>query len=221
MTIPTKKAKRVLILPITLLIITSIAIMVVSGLEVGDTSIWEVLIFYGCGLLPLFIISLVWLAIYYKKFFSSWLGWFLSLVLLFVSSYPINISPFSLLFSTFFLANIFIFGIATIMLLWHNDVGLRLLGWTSALLFWIFVLAWRFQGDLILLWTDILTNPENYSPLWWFNPLFCASIWIIPLSALGFIFHTFRIMWKEFHDAKLASSPEFRDEELGCSNEHL
>lgn len=162
------------------------------------------LIVYAAWLIFTLIVVSTWLVIRYRIFFRTWLGWISPLISLIVSSlvvqgvlsipYP-NLSFFV---SMLFIVSAWSFGVATLVLLWYRDVGLGLIAWGSAIVVWLMLFAWRFQGNLLELWLSSLNYPNEPSPLWWFNPLTCILGWIIPLGILSFLGHTIRVLIREF-----------------------
>jgi hypothetical protein len=154
---------------------------------------------YACGILPMLGVAITWLMLIHRKFFSRWLGWSTPTALFLISSIPVQPSTLSLLLNTLTFLSIWAIGVATFILLWYRDLGLKLFGWTLALSVWAFALAWRFQGNLIELWLQSLNNPTGWSPLWWLNPLGWMVWWVVPISLLSIVGHTVRFLWQELH----------------------
>lgn len=162
------------------------------------------LIIYSLWLIFSLLFISTWLIIRYRAFFRTWLGWAVLPVLLTTSSVVVQgvlpgLHPtLSLFFAMLFVTSVWSFGVATLILLLYRDVGLGLIAWGTAAVVWLFLLAWRFQGNLLELWFLSLNNPNGPSPLWWFNPLMCIFGWIIPLGIAGFLWHTIRLLIHEF-----------------------
>lgn len=150
------------------------------------------------------ILSLItastWLIVRYRCFFSCWLGWSIPIIVLVFSNMlslgilRVRQSNLSLFFLLLTVVSGWSIGVATVVFLWHKDKGLRLMGWGSVMIIWVFLFAWRFQGNLFELWIFSLNNPNAVVPLWWVNPMMCVFGWIFPLGLIGFIAHTVRLI---------------------------
>jgi hypothetical protein len=97
-----------------------------------------------------------------------------------------------------FITSVWSVGVATAILLWYRDIGLGLIAWGLAIIIWVVLLTWRFQGNSIELVLSSLNHPNEPSPLWWFNPFMCIFGWIIPLGIISFLGHTCRLIIREW-----------------------
>jgi hypothetical protein len=88
-------------------------------------------------------------------------------------------------------------GLVTCIYIWRSDIGLSLAGWTSVACLGALLIAWRLQGNLLSFWLNNLNDPNTKTALWWFQPILCVVVWVVPLGVIGFIGHTFRLIWKE------------------------
>ncbi len=150
------------------------------------------------------MLAISWLAFIYRSYFQSWSGWVFSLVLVMISFFfTIGTTlhlPFQLdfFFSILVLPTLWLLFLSTIILLWRRDVGLLFLSWIPILYVWSVFLAWRYQGNLIKLWLNSLSQSGTPSPLWWLNTLFCLSSCVLPIAAVSFMGHTVRLLVHEF-----------------------
>ena len=111
---------------------------------------------------------------------------------------PIRHPNLSFFFTLLFTVSAWSVGIATAILLYYRDVGPGLAAWGTVILVWVLLFAWRFQGNLIELSFLSVIHPDQLTPIWWFSPLLCVFGWIIPLSILGFLGHTLRLLLHEW-----------------------
>ena len=149
-----------------------------------------------------------WLVIRYRKIFSTWPGWAATVLVYILSNVVVqNVLPVSNplladLFVILFIAGGWAFIISTILLLLRRDVGLQVAAWGGAIIIWTYVFAWRFQGNLIELELMTMTHPNDRSPLWWLHQLMCIFGALFPLGAISFVWHTFRLILREFRGSK-------------------
>jgi len=162
------------------------------------------LIAYALWLILSLMAVSTWLIIRYRELFRRWPGWATPIVVLILSSmvfqgiWPVGHPNLSFFFTLLFVVSMWSVGVTTAILLCYNDVGLGMIAWGSAIMIWVLMLAWRFQGNLIELSFFNLIHPDERPPLWWFNPLFCVFGWIVPLSAVSFLGHTLRLILREW-----------------------
>jgi hypothetical protein len=153
------------------------------------------------------IAACTWLMIRYRAFFRTWPGWTTPIILLIFSSsvvqgaLPIGLGNISLIFSILSIVSLYAVGLATAILLWYRDVGLKLVAWWTVIVIWTLTLAWRYQGNLIELAFYKLIHPNEPDPIWWFGPFMCILWWIIPLGIISFLGHTLRIIIREWWGA--------------------
>ena len=179
-------------------LIFDLLLVFVVPADVNFPNLLLLLIYTAWLILSLMTVS-TWLIIRHHLFFRNWIGWMLPVIGLiagnaFAFGFQIKNANLSFFFSLLTIISGWSVGIATIVLLWHKDKSLTLIGWGSAIIIWILLLSWRLQGNLFELWVYSLNNLERASPLWWFNPIMCIFGWIIPLSLIGFSVHTIRLI---------------------------
>lgn len=168
-------------------------LLVPAELSFGNMAL---LIAYAIWLILSPIVASTWLVVHYRSFFRKWLGWILSIIVLLFSNLvfqdiiPIQQPNIDLFFTLLFSVSCWIFGIATIVLLWYRDIGLGLIAWGSVIMVWILLFAWRFQGDLIELSIYNLAHLDEPAPLGWAYPFICIFGWIVPLGIFSFLGHT-------------------------------
>lgn len=140
------------------------------------------------------------LIICYKRFFARWAGWATPILLLIISipvvekAIPVSNSSLSLFFTVLSAVSIWSVGLATAILLWYRDAGLKLIAVGSVMFIWIVAIAWRFQGNLIEL------HFVSPSSLWWLTPFIYVAEWIIFLGFISFILHSIRLLMQEIGD---------------------
>jgi hypothetical protein len=200
--VPNVKRNRLfnLMAPIPwLMLVLSLNFTVFISLAPPDSTDLSVLLLsYTCGILPMFFIAITWLMLSHRKIFTNGWGWITPVICLAVSSLSVSQPTISFLLNTLVLLSNWAIGVATAILLWQRDLGLKLLGWVSIAYIWTLMLAWRYQGNLIELWIQSLNNFNGSSPLWWLN-LWCVAAWVVPISLLSVIGHTVRLLWRELH----------------------
>ncbi len=141
-----------------------------------------------------------WLLIFYRKFFQQWRGWGSVVLVMIVSSYstqgaiPVKYPPLELLCALLAILSVWAVALATGLLLWKHDGGVRLVGWASVSLIWLVMLGWRMQGNLIAVAFDSLGNTQDIPPLWWLYPFFPLFGIILLVSCVSFIGHTIRLI---------------------------
>ena len=161
------------------------------------------LITYTFWVLASPILASTWLVIRHREIFRTRPGWVMPIIVLILSNWgyvsiPSSDYPnLSLLAVLLFAVSGWIIGVATATLLWYRDAGLALVGWGSVVAIWAYLLAWRFQGNLVELTISALSRPNEPSPLWWNNSLMCVLGWILPLGFIGFLAHTVRLIVQE------------------------
>lgn len=162
------------------------------------------LLAYTAWLILSWLLASIWLMFRHRKIFRTWWGWLATILGLIISNVLAQDVLFTcgtnlhLLFSLLSIFSGFYVGIATVILLYYHDVGLRLIAFGSAGLIWTFLLGWRFRGNLLELFFNMLAAFGEPASLWWFDSLWCITGWIIPLGFIGFIVHTLRLLIKEF-----------------------
>lgn len=165
------------------------------------------LILYSLWLVISLIVISTWFIICYRQFFRTWWGLLSVLLILIISSVfgqgvvSISQSNLALFFTLLFLVSCWAVGVVLAVLLWHRDVAMALIGWGSVIVVWILAFAWRYQGNLIQLAFSTLIQTDQPSPLWWFNPIMCIIGWVVPISIIGFLGHTIRLIANEFSDS--------------------
>jgi hypothetical protein len=158
---------------------------------------------YAAWLIATLFAATIWLMITHRRFFRSWLGWSIPVILLLFSNLvvqgvlPINQPNLFFFFSLLAMVSLWLVVVASGILLWHRDVGFGMIGWGLALFVWLAYFAWRFQGNLIELWFFSMGQPGATSPLWWFGPIVWILLWNFIIGMISFVGHTLRIFAKE------------------------
>ena len=165
-----------------------------------DTDNLTLMIAYAVWLILTVFLATTSLMIIYRGLFQSWVGWVIPIIILvfstLVSSGPFQIhNPrLSLFYILLTIASMWGVGVATIIFLWYQDYGLKLVASALVIFTWISFFVWYFQGNLFDLLIASINQPEMSSPFWWLNSLFCVLWWIIPVGISSFVVHTFRIL---------------------------
>ena len=168
-----------------------------------DADNMTLMIAYAVWLILTVFLATTWLMIFYRDFFQSWIGWIMPIIILIFSSlvssglFQIHNPRLSLFYILLTIASMWGVGVATIIFLWYQDYGLKLVSSALVIITWLGFFASYFQGNLFELLVANLNQLETPSPLWWLNPLFCVFWWIIPIGISSFIVHTFRIIANE------------------------
>lgn len=145
-----------------------------------------------------------WLIIHYRAFFRTWIGWIIPFPVLILSgaiaqgALPVKFEVLRSLSSMLQLVSLWSIIPITVLRLWHKDVGLRMASWGSLLVIWGYFGAWRYKGNLIEGFLLSLSDPSQIQSFWWFSPLMCIFWWVIPISIVGFVGHTIRLLICEF-----------------------
>jgi hypothetical protein len=141
-----------------------------------------------------------WLICYYRTLFQQWRGWGSVVSVMIVSSYitqgviPITYPPLELFGALLAMLSVWAVGLTTGLLLWKHDEGIRLLGWSSVLLIWLVMAAWRREGNLIAIVMHALSGGEKFPQLWWLYPLFPLFGIILLAALVSFVGHTIRLI---------------------------
>ena len=173
-----------------------------------DTDNLTLMIAYAVWLILTVFLATTSLMIIYRGLFQSWVGWVIPIIILvfstLVSSGPFQIhNPrLSLLYILLTIASMWGVGVATIIFLWYQDYGLKLVASALVIFTWTSFFVWYFQGNLFDLLIASINQPEMSSPFWWLNSLFCVLWWIIPVGISSFVVHTFRILASEVNQSQ-------------------
>ncbi len=180
-----------------LLVVVLIVMFATSGMGFQNQA--TLMLVSGALILSLLAIA-TWLIVYYRSLFRHWWGWIIAPVLFVFSSYvtqgaiPVKWSLCSYFITMLGLVCIWATGLTSVIFLWYNDVGIRIVGWSSAVIIWLVVLAWRIHGNVISLAFSSLGRTDVLSPLWWISPLFPIMMWLIPIAIVSIIGHSIRIL---------------------------
>ncbi len=193
---------RKIIRVVWLLLIVDIAAIVAAGsLQFNNQTM--LVLTAAMSILSLLVLT-TWLIVYYRKCFRYWWAWVIPPLLFIFSSYvtqkaiPISLASCSCFFTLLEIVSIWATGLTSAIFLWYNDVGIRIIGWSSVGAIWLVALAWRIHGNLLFITITSFERTDTQPPLWWIYPLFPVIMWLIPLSLLSFIIHSIRIMYWEF-----------------------
>lgn len=168
-----------------------------------DANNWEwIIVFIAWEFLSLWF-SVTWLIIFYRSFFSSFLGWMTPVVCLVSTNFwvgggsPIQNARVDMLISLAFVTSIWAVGVTTALYLWHHDHGIQLCGIFLLLFMWTLVFLYRAHGNLMETMLLNIIRSDVPSPLGWLNPFFCILGWLIPLGIVSFLIHTIRLFASE------------------------
>lgn len=87
--------------------------------------------------------------------------------------------------------------LTTILVVYYNDAGLAVTGWSLLLVIWGFVLIWLFYGNVFALLSGMLTGQTSPIVQWQLNNLVCVSWCLVPIGLVGFVYHTLRLVANE------------------------
>ncbi|MBU0512033.1 MAG: hypothetical protein KJ638_10100 [Chloroflexi bacterium] len=184
-----------------LLVLDLVSIFLVPA-DTDFGSLALMLVYAGWLILTL-VGATTWLMVAYRGFFQTWHGWTLPVSVLVLNNlvsagvFPISNPNLAFFFTLLNIVSAWAVGVATVILLWYRDAGLRLVALVFVIFVWTTFLAWHFQGNLIEILFLSVNRPNEPSPLWWLNPLFCIFWWVIPLGLISFVGHTLRILAEE------------------------
>lgn len=151
-------------------------------------------------------VATTWLIFRYRAFFHTWIGWWSTFLMLFLSgaiaqgAIPATPDVISSMFSFIQICSLWSLIPVTGLRLWRQDVGLRMVGWGILAVIWGFFGALRFEGNLIADFLLALSAPSQQQPFWWLSPLLCILWWVIPAGVIGFVGHSIRLLAHEFND---------------------
>lgn len=178
------------------LVVSLVSSLGLSVVSLTDSNMIQVLLlFIPCMLV--FLVALIWLMIAYRSLFRKWLGWVIPILLLFVGNFPSDQPMISPIQTILIIASIVAMFVATLIMLYYRDTGLKIFACISLVYIWGLVLVWRSQGNLLDLWIKSLSDPTASSALWFLNTLGCITTCLVPLSLMGFLGHTLRLLWQE------------------------
>jgi hypothetical protein len=186
--------------PWLMLVAGLISIVFVSFVPLTVVDPGVVLLTYLCGSLPMLFIAITWLMLAHRQIFMSGWGLIIPSIFLVLSSFFVNQPALVGFVMAGEILSLWAIGLATTILLWRRDIGLKLLGWVSAIYIWELAIVTTAQPNFVEFLNQGLNNPAFESPLWELHlNLWCAANCIIPLSLLGVAGHTVRLLWRELH----------------------
>lgn len=149
-------------------------------------------------------LAMAGLIILYRRFFAGWPGWSLVIGFTFLTGVLVSLHfklglPANVLFffQLIWISGLLNMGTATLVLLWHHDASVGLVGWTLATMVWIFAIIWRIQGNLVEIMISSMATSGESASLSWFITLFCLTGWVFVLGVPAFLLHTGKIIWWE------------------------
>lgn len=198
----TKPRKKLNLILWVVIFVCAVCVVALSYVPVQPENELLSLLFYMCGLLPIFGFSVLGLVLLNQNFFSTWLGWSIPVLGIVIGGIPFDNSILGLWAITLFLISNFALAGSTFVFFKRHNYGLSLqvIGWLMIVYIWALVFAWRFQGNLIDLWTLSLLSQDSNLSLWWLNSLCCISMWIIPFGIAFFLYHSILLIHKEFFE---------------------
>lgn len=141
-----------------------------------------------------------------RSFFATWVGWVMVFTVFFICSLPsqgvwqIENERVSLFFTLGYLVMGWTVGISAALLVFQRDIGVPVIAWISLIVIWVIFITWRIQGNLVEQAFFAITSQDIVSPLWWLYPFLCGLGWLLMFSIASFIFHTLKILHREFFE---------------------
>ena len=163
----------------------------------GEIGILVFAVLYCCALVPVSLLSAVWLIWTGRSLLSRTPIWLL-VQIVFLISMAIYTSPFvGLFFSSLLLLMIPLLGFVDFLYADQKGYSLKFVGLGSVGIIWSILLIWRFKGDLLDVWISAITTGSNN--LWLLNGLMCGFAWLVIAGMVSFLFELFRVFSKEYH----------------------
>lgn len=167
----------------------------------GETGLLLFAVSYCCALVPLGLLSAVWLAWTNRSHLSNIFVW-MAFQALFVISIAMYSKPgVGLFFSSLLFILFQLMGFVNFWYAYKNGASLRFIGWGSVVFMWSILLAWKATGNLLEKWIDSMSSTSN--DLWWLYALMYGSAWAVAAGLIAFLVETFRALQKEFSDGQV------------------
>lgn len=150
---------------------------------------------YCCGMVPLALLSSIWLVWVNRVYVSNVFVWTLFQVL-FVASIKLYTSPNSgFIFSSILLILFPLLGLVNFLYIYQRGYSLRFMGWSSVFFMWSILAAWRITGNLLEVWMKNMFAQSN--DLWWLYSAMYGAAWAFVAGFISFIVETIVVIQKE------------------------
>lgn len=184
--------------------------MAISGWSARADQVELLLILVGFMLLSMIILPAV-LAVLHRASFTRWWVWVL-LIGLWIAAGTAGQSGgihswLALAGNLLFLGSWIGMLVGVSILLFQRDVALPLIGMLSLALVWTAAISWQIRGDMIAEMLGMIRgDPNAGNSLFWVSVLFMNMLCLVPIAAVGFLFHTIIAIRREFQRDPLSIS---------------